>query len=186
MGFKPCARIAGSPLKHLLTAKYLPNTKSNIYKNLWNNSTSVWNYSTTPGKASACPESCHGRSRNRRIRTHWRQPPRLRGAKVTKQVRAGEKLHQEGYSKSGRNIIRNGHISGREAITSGEASPTGRHKKKTRTGLFAISRQRCPPHHTPRLTRCSTHLRNKLEPSGNSTLRGLISDRKRGGLPPSP
>ena len=29
-------------------------------------------------------------------------------------------------------------------------------------------------------------LRNKLEPSGNSTLRGLISDRKRGGLPPSP
>lgn len=48
MGFKPCARIAGSPLKHLLTAKYLPNTKSNIYKNLWNNSTSVWNYSTTP------------------------------------------------------------------------------------------------------------------------------------------
>ena len=132
------------------------------------------------------PGSCDGRSRNRRIRTHWRQLPRLRGAKVTKQVRAGEKMHQEGYSKSGRNIIRNGHNSGREAITSGEASPTGRHKKKTRTGLFAISRQRCPPHHTPRLTRCSTHLRNKLEPSGNSTLRGLISDRKRGGLPPSP
>lgn len=45
-------------------------------------------------------------------------------------------MRQEGYSKSGRNIIRNGHISGREAITSGEASPTGRHKKKTRTGLF--------------------------------------------------
>lgn len=90
----------------------------------------MWNYSTTPGKASACPESCHGRSRNRRIRTHWRQPPRLRGAKVTKQVRAGEKLHQEGYSKSARNIIRSGHISGREAITSGEASPTGRHKKR--------------------------------------------------------
>lgn len=39
-------------------------------------------------------------------------------------------MRQEGYSKSGRNIIRNGHISGREAITSGEASPTGRHKKR--------------------------------------------------------
>ena len=63
------------------------------------------------------PGSCDGRSRNRRIRTHWRQLPRLRGAKVTKQVRAGEKMRQEGYSKSGRNIIRNGHISGREAIT---------------------------------------------------------------------
>ena len=82
------------------------------------------------------PGSCDGRSRNRRIRTHWRQLPRLRGAKVTKQVRAGEKMHQEGYSKSGRNIIRNGHISGREAITSGEASPTGRHKKKDPYGSF--------------------------------------------------
>ena len=49
------------------------------------------------------PGSCDGRSRNRRIRTHWRQLPRLRGAKVTKQVRAGEKMRQEGYSKSGRN-----------------------------------------------------------------------------------
>ena len=68
------------------------------------------------------PGSCDGRSRNRRIRTHWRQLPRLRGAKVTKQVRAGEKMRQEGYSKSGRNIIRNGHISGREAITSGEGT----------------------------------------------------------------
>ena len=45
-------------------------------------------------------------------------------------------MHQEGYSKSGRNIIRNGHISGREAITSGEASPTGRHKKKDPYGSF--------------------------------------------------
>lgn len=83
----------------------------------------------TPATPPA-PGSCDGRSRNRRIRTYWRQLPRLRGAKVTKQVRAGEKMHQEGYSKSGRNIIRNGHISGREAITSGEASPTGRHKKR--------------------------------------------------------
>lgn len=82
------------------------------------------------------PGSCDGRSRNRRIRTHWRQLPRLRGAKVTKQVRAGEKMRQEGYSKSGRNIIRNGHISGREAITSGEASPTGRHKKKRPVRVF--------------------------------------------------
>lgn len=135
MGFKPCARIAGSPLKHLLTAKYLPNTKSNIYKNLWNNSTSVWNYSTTPGKASACPESCHGRSRNRRIRTHWRQPPRLRGAKVTKQVRAGEKLHQEGYSKSARNIIRSGHSPGGKAIIPGK-HPVRRTQKKDPHGSF--------------------------------------------------
>lgn len=81
------------------------------------------------------PGSCDGRSRNRRIRTHWRQLPRLRGAKVTKQVRAGEKLHQEGYSKSARNIIRSGHSPGGKAIIPGK-HPVRRTQKKDPHGSF--------------------------------------------------